>query len=86
MDALRTFMFDHVYLGPSAARASTRRSTACVRTLFDHYASDPTRLPDGGGAPGADLAQRVTDYLAGMTDRFCIRAFEALSVPEAFAL
>jgi len=32
------------------------------------------------------LEQRVTDWLAGMTDRYCIRAFEALSVPEAFAL
>ena len=27
---------------------------------------------------------RVTDYIAGMTDRFCIRAFEELSVPTAF--
>ena len=26
-----------------------------VRTLFDHYVADPDRLPDGGGAPGADL-------------------------------
>jgi dGTPase len=57
-----------------------------VRTLFEHFADDPARLPDGGGAPGADLGQRVTDYVAGMTDRYCLRAFEALSVPEAFAL
>ena len=57
-----------------------------VRTLFEHYVAEPDRIPDGGGAPDADLAQRVTDYLAGMTDRYCIRAFEALSVPEAFAL
>ena len=74
--------------GSTSARppaASTRRSTACVTTLFDHYAADAARLPDGGGAPGADLPQRVTDYLAGMTDRYCIRAFEALSVPESFA-
>ena len=33
----------------------------------------------------ADLAQRVTDYLAGMTDRYCIRAYTALTVPDAFA-
>ena len=26
----------------------------------------------------------MTDYLAGMTDRFCIRSFEALTVPRAF--
>ena len=42
-------------------------------------------MPDAGGAADADEPQRVTDYLAGMTDRFCIRAFEALAVPESFA-
>ena len=49
----------------------------------------PTRCgcPDGGGSlPGADTAQRVTDYLAGMTHRDRIRAFEALAVPESFAV
>jgi len=30
----------------------------------------------------ADHAQRVTDYLAGMTDRYCIRAYTALAVPQ----
>ena len=84
MDALRTFMFDRVYLGPSA-RTEHARIERVIRTLFEHYADDPARLPDGGGAPGADAAQRVTDYLAGMTDRYCIRAFEALTVPESFA-
>jgi len=40
------------------------------------------------GADGADaqaLAQRVTDYLAGMTDRYCIARFTELEVPQAFA-
>ncbi|HLL92896.1 MAG TPA: hypothetical protein VK252_08145, partial [Solirubrobacteraceae bacterium] len=32
-----------------------------------------------------DLAVRVTDYLAGMTDRFCIREYSELQVPQAFA-
>ena len=35
--------------------------------------------------PDGPLSRRVTDYIAGMTDRFCIRAFERLSVPVAFA-
>jgi dGTPase len=85
MTALRTFMFDQVYLG-DAARQEHSRIERVIRTLFDHYASDPALLPDGGGAPGADHAQRVTDYLAGMTDRYAVRAFEALSVPASFAL
>jgi len=85
MDALRNFMFERVYLGPAARREHVKIERV-VRTLFDHYADDPMRLPDGGGVPGADPAQRVTDYLAGMTDRYCIRAFEALAVPESFAV
>jgi dGTPase len=85
MTALRAFMFDRVYLG-DAARQEHSRIERVIRTLFDHYASDPALVPDGGGAPGADHAQRVTDYLAGMTDRYAVRAFEALSVPASFAL
>jgi dGTPase len=85
MDALRAFMFERVYLG-AAARREHAKIERVVRTLFDYYAEDPMRLPDGGGVPGADVPQRVTDYIAGMTDRYCIRAFEALAVPESFAV
>jgi dGTPase len=85
MDALRSFMFEHVYLG-AAARREHAKIERMLRALFEWYAEDPARIPDGGGAPDADAAQRVTDWLAGMTDRYCIRAFEALAVPDAFAL
>jgi dGTPase len=85
MAELRTFMFDRVYLGEEARREHAKIDRV-VRTLFEHFVAEPSRLPDSGGAPGADLPQRVTDYIAGMTDRYCIRAFEALSVPNAFAL
>ena len=85
MTALREFMFEHVYLG-DVARQEHSRIERVLRTLFEHYASDPALLPDGGGAPGADHAQRITDYLAGMTDRYAVRAFSALSVPASFAL
>src|SRR4030095_9237653 len=84
MDELRDFMFDRVYLG-EAARREHAKIERVLGTLFAYYAESPTRIPDGGGAPDADEAQRVTDYLAGMTDRFCIRAFETLAVPESFA-
>jgi dGTPase len=85
LSALREFMFDRVYLGP-AVRAEQAKIELVLRTLFAHFADDPSRLPDEGGAPGADHAQRVTDYVAGMTDRYAVRTFEALSVPASFAL
>ena len=85
MQALRDFMFERVYLGPTA-----RREHAKIEYVVAHAVRPLRRRPRaaarGGGVPGADLAQRVTDYIAGMTDRYCIRAFEALSVPEAFAV
>jgi dGTPase len=84
MDALREFMFEHVYLG-AAARREHAKIDRVVRTLFHFYADEPDRIPDDGGVAGDDLAPRVTDYVAGMTDRYCIRAFEALAVPESFA-
>ena len=32
-----------------------------------------------------ELAERVTDYVAGMTDRYCIREYTDLEVPRVFA-
>jgi dGTPase len=88
MSELREFMFERVYLGP-AVRAEHAKIAAVVRRLFEHYAEHPEQLPaspDGGRGEGeADLAERVTDYLAGMTDRYCIRAYTELQVPQAFA-
>ncbi len=85
MDELRSFMFEHVYLREDVRREHAKIERV-IRALFDHFAQDPDRLPDAGGAPGATPQQRVTDYIAGMTDRFAISAFEALSVPAGFAL
>ena len=75
-------MFDRVYLGPEATREHAKIDLV-VRALFDHYCAHPEEIPDS--IPPGELERRVTDYLAGMTDRFCIRAFEGLSVPVAFA-
>jgi len=84
MAALRDFMFEHVYLGP-AVRAEHRRIARVVRRLFEHYVEHPEELPGAATSGLEELAQRVTDYLAGMTDRFCIRLYTQLDVPKAFA-
>jgi dGTPase len=87
MNALRDFMFERVYLGP-AVRAEHEKIAGVVRRLFEHYVENPELLPatEAGGSRGEDgLARRVTDYLAGMTDRYCIRRYSELQVPQAFA-
>jgi dGTPase len=65
MLALRTFMFERIYLG-AAARADHVRAHATVRRIFDH-------LLERG-----DSVDDVVDYVAGMTDRFAISYAESL--------
>jgi dGTPase len=76
---LRKFMFDSVYLSP-AAQHEKPRIEHMLRALFTHYAQNPPAPV----VPDASDAQRIVDYLAGMTDRFAIRTFSELSLPEGF--
>ena len=87
MARLREFMFERVYLGP-AVRAEHEKIAAVLGRLFEHYVEHPELLPPSPAVAGESeeaLAQRVTDYLAGMTDRYCIREYTELQVPRAFA-
>jgi dGTPase len=78
---LRTFMFEHVYLGP-LARAEHAKIERVMRGLFDWYCANPDELP-----PGEDpLADRVIDWLAGMTDRYAIRAWTERFVPQGLSV
>ena len=75
-------MFERVYLGPEATREQAKIKLV-IGALFNHYCDHPEEIP--ASIPDGERSRRVTDYVAGMTDRFCIRAFEQLSVPVAFA-
>jgi dGTPase len=59
MLALRSFMFERVYLGPHA-RLEQERARAAIRRIFEH-------LVAGGEEP-----EQIVDFIAGMTDRFAL--------------
>jgi dGTPase len=77
---LRSFMFERVYLGPTA-REEHAKIERVLTGLFDWYREHPEELPGEGPAD-----ERVVDYLAGMTDRFAIRAWEQRFVPQGLPL
>jgi dGTPase len=79
MDRLRTFMFENVYLGDEAQKERGRIEWM-LRGLFDAYAD----APPPALVAGATESERITDWIAGMTDRFALRAFEELSLPRGF--
>jgi dGTPase len=73
MLALRTFMFERVYLGPHT-ESQHEEAREVVARVFDHLAEHPDDVPPGPG----DLGQRIADYVAGMTDRFALAYAERL--------
>jgi dGTPase len=77
---LRKFMFERVYLG-ATARSEHARVERTMTGLFEHYLANPEIIP--ALDPTADDVQKVTDYIAGMTDRYCIARFTDLAIPEA---
>jgi len=67
MLSLRAFMFDRVYLGPQVG-PEHRRAHDVLHAIFARLIENPELLPSGDG----DLAERITDYVSGMTDRFAL--------------
>ena len=65
MLALRTFMFERVYLA-EAARAEHARARSTIRRIFEHLVAR------------GDSADEVIDYVAGMTDRFALSYAQSL--------
>jgi dGTPase len=79
MMSLRTFMFENVYLADSA-KSEHPRIERMLRILVDHY----VKHPPAPMTAGASEAERIVDWLAGMTDRYAIRVFSDLAVPQGF--
>ena len=65
MLSLRTFMFERVYLGPHT-REQHEQARDVVGRIFEHLAAR------------GDPAEEITDYIAGMTDRFALAYVDEL--------
>jgi dGTPase len=77
MDQLRSFMFERVY---TAARHQSENDAAVmvIRRLVDHYLERPGTLPATYRDNDADAVTQVADFVAGMTDRYALNAYERL--------
>jgi len=85
LDRLRDFMFERVYLREESAREQDK-AIGVIRALFSHYLEHPQEVPEEyAGAPGTD-ADKVADYIAGMTDRFALTTYERLFLPQGWML
>ncbi|WP_171212713.1 deoxyguanosinetriphosphate triphosphohydrolase [Ruegeria sp. HKCCA5426] len=75
---IRAFLFTRMYRAPSVMEVRAEVSRI-VEELFPIYLNDPKQMPERwhadieAAADETSLARIVSDYIAGMTDRFAIQ-------------
>ncbi len=74
-------MFERVYQSADLQREQ-QRAVAIVHRLADHHLAHPDEIPASYREIDAPLVVQVSDYVAGMTDRFALAIHERL-FPEA---
>ncbi len=81
--ALRGWLFDHVYQVQSV-HEEFEKASRLLRELFQYYLSHESALLAHGGRRGVGdpLDVSVSDFLAGMTDRFAINLYHRLFLPR----
>ena len=80
---LREFMFERVYMNPFV-RAEEQRAHNIISELYYHFLKHPDAMPSD--YVKGDPHQDVCDYIAGMTDTYCVHKFNELFVPKSFTV
>jgi dGTPase len=87
LQQIRQFLFTRMYRAPSVM-AKRSEVTQVIEDLFPLYMSNPALLPEtwrddiGRVTDDTGMARIVSDYIAGMTDRFALQEHARLVLGE----
>lgn len=85
MDDLRTFLFERVYRNP-VAKGEESKARDMIKSLYNYYSKHPEKLP-ADFIPQLDfdgMPRVICDYIAGMTDKYCVAKYEELFIPSTW--
>ncbi len=82
LEALASLLLHRLYRNPRLVRMDSK-ARRMLTQLFDAYIDEPNLMPERFAARVAEqgAARVATDYVAGMTDRFCLREHARLFDP-----
>jgi dGTPase len=80
---LRKYLFEHFYLG-SPAKKEENKAMQMLKMLFEYYLESPEKILSESNYTKQEHLQAITDYIAGMTDRFAVKSFNKIFVPKGF--
>ena len=80
---LQDFLFDAVYKNPRA-KGEEGKAKDIVKKLYSYFVDHPDGLPREYKAIREEegVERAVVDYIAGMSDRYCVATFEEIFVPK----
>lgn len=83
MMELREFLFERVY-SSDIVMAEVSKATRLIEALFAYYVGNPSEVPaEYRAISEGDDVRAVTDYIAGMTDRYAISRFQSIFEPRS---
>lgn len=87
MTELRKFMFESLYLNPTA-KSEEAKADKLITELYRYYVANTDKLPDTYKRFITEFDERpeqvVRDYIAGMSDQYSISKFQEIFVPKAW--
>lgn len=87
MTDLRKFMFESLYLNPTA-KSEEVKADKLITELYRYYVANTDKLPDTYKRFITEFDERpeqvVCDYIAGMSDQYSISKFQEIFVPKAW--
>lgn len=87
MTDLRKFMFESLYLNPTA-KSEEAKADKLITELYRYYVASTDKLPDTYKRFITEFNERpeqvVCDYIAGMSDQYSISKFQEIFVPKAW--
>lgn len=89
MKGLRKFMFETLYVNP-VAKSEEIKARKMMIELYEYYRKNLDELPQNYqrfiSQWGEKPERVVCDYIAGMTDRYCVSKFEEIFIPLSWKL
>jgi dGTPase len=83
LSGLRTFMFKNIYNG-DILKVERDKAKFVLTHVYKHFYNHPDKLPEfyKAIAKNEGLAQGVGDYIAGMSDEYCLSLFNDIYLPK----
>lgn len=83
MMSMRSFLFDNLY-SRGDAKWEEPKAYTMIEELFDFFIDHTDKIPAEYRSERGETDVEVADFISGMTDRYAVRVYEDLKIPQSW--